>query len=83
MEPIIEYDPKCQAYFAIDTDELLKACSEVAMLPIFQDSYGEAEAHYNGVSYMSYATLAAAIGVDLDEYRGPASEEQIGEYEGF
>ena len=83
MEPIIEYDPKCQAYFAIDTDELLKACSEVAMLPIFQDSYGEAVAHYNGVSYMSYATLAAAIGVDLDEYRGPASEEQISEYEGF
>ena len=83
MEPIIEYDPKCQAYFAIDTDELLKACSVASSFPIFQDSHGEAVAHYNGASYMSYATLAAAIGVDLDEYRGPASEAQISEYEGF
>jgi hypothetical protein len=83
MEEKVEYDAKCEAYFAIDVEKLLKALSEVAEHPIFQDSYGEGVAQYNGVSYMSYASLAAAIGVDLDEYRGPASDEQISECEGF
>lgn len=65
----IEWNQELLEEIEIDTEALLAACVERADKTIFQDSYGNGIALYDGESFSTWHALAARFGLDAAKFQ--------------